>query len=134
MNRDATQSDSDEPGRPDVSRQSDELPSGLILRTLLVTIMITVSLCFATHLILRARMGQLRPSHRFPERQLPAPHDVATVRQELFRVARPRPTLQEEQRAGLGAFGWVNRGRGIVRIPIETAMEIVVRQSGGRAP
>jgi hypothetical protein len=134
MSPDATQSPADEPRRPDVSRQSDELPTGLILRTLLVTTMIAVSLCFATHLILRARMQQLRPSYRFPERQLPAPHDVANVRQELFRLARPRPTLQEEQRAGLAAFGWVDRERGVVRIPIETAMEIVARQSAGRAP
>jgi hypothetical protein len=134
MNGDEPRSPPDEPRRPDVSRQSDELPSGLILRTLLVTAMIAVSLCFATHLILRARMGQLRPSNSFPEGQLSAPHDVANVRQELFRVARPRPTLQDEQRAGLAGFGWVDRGRGIVRIPIETAMAILARERAGRAP
>jgi hypothetical protein len=97
--------------------------------------MITVALCFATHLILRARLVQLRPSYRFPERDLPAPHDVATVRQELFRVADPRPTLQEEQRAGLARFGWVDRERGIVRVPISTAMEIVAhRPAASRTP
>jgi hypothetical protein len=131
MNGDATQSPPTGPRRPDVSRERDELPSGLILRTLLVTTMVAISLCFATHLILRARMSQLRPSENFPERHMEAPHDVADVRQELFRLARPRPTVQEEQRAALAGFGWVDRGRGIVRLPIETAMQIVARQGAG---
>ncbi len=135
MSGDASQSPPDEPRHPEVSRQADVLPGGFILRVLLAAVMIAVSLCFATYLILRARMLQLRPSYSFPERHLPAPHEVATVRQELFRVADPRPTVQQEQVAGLAAFGWVDRARGIVRIPIETAMEIVARRSGaGGAP
>jgi hypothetical protein len=134
MNGETTHAPPDRPRREDVSRQEDELPKGLILRTLLVTTMVAISLCFATHLILRARMGQLRPSESFPERHMAAPHDVADVRQELFRLARPRPTVQEQQRAGLAGFGWVDRGRGIVRIPIETAMQLVARRGAGGAP
>jgi len=129
MSVDAPTSPPDEPRHPDVRPEKDVLPGKFILRTLLATTMITIALCFATHLILRARLIQLRPSYRFPERDLPAPHDVATVRQELFRVADPRPPLQEEQRAGLAGFGWVDRERGIVRVPIDTAMEIVAQQS-----
>jgi hypothetical protein len=111
------------------TREEDALPGGLILRTLLVAVMVAVSLCFATHLIVRARMRQLRPSHRFPERNLPAPHEVAGVRQDLFRVAHPRPTVLDRQRADLASFGWVDRARGIARIPIETAMQVVARRS-----
>lgn len=107
----------------------DELPRALILRTLLVAVTIAVSLCFATYLILRGRMLQLRPSYSFPERTLPAPHTVAEVRQELFQPANPRPTTLQRQHASLETFGWVDRTRGIVRLPIETAIELVARES-----
>lgn len=132
MSGDAPTSPPDEPRHANVRPQREELPTGFILRVLLAAVMIAISLCFATHLILRGRLLQLRPSFRFPERHLPPPHEVATVRQELFRVADPRPNLQEEQRAGLAVFSWVDRQRGIVRIPIEAAMEIVARRGAGR--
>ena len=109
--------------------QEEVLPRSLILRAMLATVMITVSLCFATYLLLRARMLQLRPSYRFPERALPAPHTVSEVRQELFDRANPRPTTGEKQGAVLEHFGWVDRARGIVHIPVETAIDVVARRA-----
>ena len=132
MNGAGPTSPPDEPRHADVRPQHEVLPAGFILRVLLTAVMVAIALCFATHLILRARLLELRPSYRFPERDLPPPHEVATVRQELFRVADPRPTLEEDQRAGLARFSWVDRQRGIVRLPIETAMALVARRGGAR--
>jgi hypothetical protein len=112
--------------------EDDQLPRSLILRTMLAAVMITVSLCFATYLLLRGRMLQLRPSYTFPERTLPAPHTVAEVRQELFQPANPRPTMQQAESAALERFEWVDRARGIVRLPIETASDVVARRNAGR--
>lgn len=134
MSDDAPTSPPDEPHHPNVRPQRDVLPSGFILRVLFAAVMIAVALCFATHLILRARFLQLRPSYRFPERHLPPPHEVATVRSELFSVADPRPTIQEDQRAGLSTFGWVDRAHRIVHIPIETAMRLVAREATRPTP
>jgi hypothetical protein len=39
-----------------------------------------------------------------------------------------------EQRELLGAYRWVDRERGVVSIPIERAMELVVRESAGPDP
>ena len=124
-----------EPRHDDVRPVHEELPSRLILRTMLATVMVGASLCFATYLIMRGRMLSLRPSYQFPEQSLPPPREVAEVRQELFHVANPRPTVKDSQRAALDQFGWVDRGRRVVHVPIEDAIDLVVKrasQSGGR--
>ena len=62
---------------------------------------------------------------------------------DVFRAAVehqfPQPTLQKspqndlrrferEQRAALSGYGWVDRPKGLVRIPIEEAMRIITAQ------
>lgn len=108
----------------------DRLPRGLILRTIVATVMIGTSLCFATYVITRGRMLALRPSFTFPERSLGPPHEVANVRQELFRIANPRPTVKDRQRAELERFGWVDRQQRIIHMPIEEAMRLVAARGG----
>lgn len=118
-----------------VRREEEELPRGLIVRTLLATLMVGTALCFATYLLFRERLSVLRPSNRFPEQSLPAPREIANVRQEVFQIPNPAPSARQEQTAELGRFSWVDRGRGLVRIPIETAMDLVARglePDGGR--
>jgi hypothetical protein len=55
------------------------------------------------------------------------------------RDVRPKPLLQEtpaldlerfraKEEETLGTYGWVDREKGVVRIPIERAMEIVARE------
>jgi hypothetical protein len=113
---------------PELHRQEDAIDRPLILRTMLVTVTLGVSLCIVAYLILWGRERALRPSMRFPERDLPAPHVVAGVRQVPFEVANRRPTLQDRQRATLSHYQWVDRSRGLVRIPIERAMDLVAGQ------
>lgn len=49
---------------------------------------------------------------------------------------RDFPAYQREKRALLHEYAWVDRAHGVVRIPIERAMDLLVeRQSrGGRSP
>jgi hypothetical protein len=113
---------------PEIHRQEDAIDRPLILRIMLVTVTLGLSLCIVAYLILWGRERALRPSMRFPERDLPAPHVVAGVRQAPFQVAHGRPTLQDQQRATLSRYEWVDRSQGIVRIPIERAMDLVAGQ------
>ena len=117
---------------PSVKPEAEELPHGLILRTILATVMVGAALCFGTYLFLRERLLTLRPSFRFPEQALGAPREVANVRQEVFQIPHPVPSVRERQRAALERFGWVDRGRGIVHIPIDAAIELVARESAPR--
>ncbi len=88
------------PRHPEVRKSPDELPRGLILRVMLATVMITVSLCFATYLYCGCGCCSSVPRARFPEQTLPAPHEVAQVRQELFQIPHPRPTSIERAARG----------------------------------
>jgi hypothetical protein len=113
--------------QPEVRREEDVLPRALILRIALVTVTLGLSLCVVAYLILWGREQALRPSMRFPEREA-VPHPVSGVRADLFELARPRPDLKARQRLWLSSYGWVDRGRGLVHIPVERAMDIVAGQ------
>jgi hypothetical protein len=114
---------------PSVAPEAEQLPHGLILRTILATVMVGAGLCFGTYLFLHERLATLRPSLQFPEGALSAPHEVANVRQEVFSLSHPVPSVRERQRAALERFQWVDRQRRIVHIPIEAAMDLVARES-----
>jgi hypothetical protein len=113
---------------PQVPRQEDMLARPLILRIMLVTVTLGISLCIVAYLVLWGRERELRPSMQFPERDLPAPHTVAGVRQAPFALAHRRPTVFDQQRAALSSYQWVDRSRGLVRIPVERAMDLVAGQ------
>lgn len=50
---------------------------------------------------------------------------IGMVEQQLFEAADRARTLQAEKQARLGSYGWVDRQKGLVHIPVERAMEQV---------
>jgi len=56
------------------------------------------------------------------ERALPPPPRLQVAPEQDLRALRQR----EEER--LNTYGWINREAGVVRIPIERAMELLVRR------
>ena len=120
-----------EPQHPEVHNVPDQLPRGAIRRGMLATVMITIALCFATYVYTHLWMLHYRPSGVFPEQNLAPPHDVAHVRQELFEVPHPRPTILDRDRALWNSFGWVDRDRRVVRVPVDVAIELVARRARG---
>lgn len=58
-----------------------------------------------------------------PDRQPPQPRLQRLPTREL-------ETLRAEERAVLESYGWVDRDEGIVRIPIERAMELIAERAG----
>jgi len=118
-----------EPRHPEVHTFDDQLPRGAILRGILATVMIIVALCFATYVYTHLCMRHFRPSGVFPERDLPPPHEVAEVRQEMFQIPHPRPTALDRDRATLQRFGWVDRDRRLIHVPVDVAIELVARRA-----
>ncbi len=116
------------PVHEDVFQEPDQLPRGLLLRIALGTVTVGLSLCIIAYLLLRAREHGLRPSLAFPEASLPAPHRVGQVRQEVFTIAAPKPTPLEEQARTLQQYGWIDRSHGLVHVPIEVGMDLVVEE------
>ncbi len=52
---------------------------------------------------------------------------VPAIEGELFET-RPAPSAPTAKRAVLESYGWVDRERGIVRIPVERAMDLAAEE------
>lgn len=63
-----------------------------------------------------------------PLRVPAVPSAAPQARAALFGDDRAAEELMESQRRILESYGWVDRENGIVRIPIERAMQIVVER------
>ena len=54
--------------------------------------------------------------------------EVSNVHTELFRRPLAGELLKERQRQALGRYGWVDQQRGVVRVPIDVAIELVAKE------
>ncbi|XXX71936.1 hypothetical protein WMF30_30250 [Sorangium sp. So ce134] len=123
--------------RPDVRQEEDLLPWRRILAVAFAVVVIFFILGIWSWTILRGREAELRPAGRTLERAREGfePRGVvAGVDQRLFQRRATGEeglgtTLNRKKHEELGRFGWADRGRGIVQIPIEDAMNLVVEES-----
>jgi hypothetical protein len=128
--------------RPDVRQEEDVVPWKTILAVALAVVVIFVVLGLWSWMLLRGREAELRsvepgPAGKRAERarEIARPRgEVAGVDQRIFR----REAMGEEgigtalnrrKREELGRFGWIDRNRGLVQIPIEDAMNLIVEES-----
>jgi hypothetical protein len=107
--------------------EDDAVPSGLVLRVVGGTIVVTTILCIVAFLLVELKVGELRPSRVFSERELGAPRTVAKVRASLFEAEAPGERTAPAP-ALLEGYRWVDRRGRKVAIPIERAMQIVAGQ------
>ena len=112
---------------PELHQEDDEVPRWKVLMSIAATLVISGTLIAATVSLVRGSVRELRPSGIFPERWLGPRHMVARVRQDLFTERRRGETQGARDRRLLASYGWVDRARGVVRIPIEEAMDRVAR-------
>jgi hypothetical protein len=64
---------------------------------------------------------------------LPEPAaEVSDVHAELFERPLAGELLKERQKQTLEQYGWVDRQRGVVRIPIDVAIELVAKDAKER--
>lgn len=105
------------------SQEAERVGSGITLGITGWVILFGVLLCVAASLILTARTRTLSRAESVPAAPRPEA-EVSNIRTELFRSPLAGERLKAEQRRKLGAFGWVDRERRVVRIPIEDAMDL----------
>jgi hypothetical protein len=110
--------------------------SDVNVRGVLMAAAALVAAAVVIHLALGVQLDALQ---RARARQLPPPPPLASAAPE----APPEPRLQtspEEdlaemramERAALDGYGWQDRGAGVVRIPIERAIEVVAGEARAR--
>ena len=117
--------------RSRVRHEPEGTPALLITAALAGTVFAGALLVAGAFLWLHALEGRVRPSRVFDEKSLHLRGRVSEVLQEPFDIPSARPKEREQQERGLDEFGWVDRRRRIVRIPIEEAMQLIAE---GRAP
>ncbi len=54
--------------------------------------------------------------------------EVSNVHTELFRRPAAGELLKERQKKTLERYGWVDQQRGIIRVPIDVAMDVVAKE------
>jgi hypothetical protein len=108
-------------GHGRVRSEEDRIPTGSIIAVGVGALVIFFLGSFVTLSYLRMREGDRPP--------LPVPQElgqskVGLVEQQLFdSTNRGRKDL-EARRERLGSYGWVDRSAGVVRLPIDRAMEL----------
>jgi len=117
---------------PELHQEEDDVPRWKVVCALAVVAVVSGVLILWARAIVDERFAALRPSGVFPEQWLGPRHMVARVRQDLFTERRPDGTLLAAQRRVLESYGWVDPARGLVRIPIDAAIDLVVQ--GGETP
>lgn len=117
-------------GEHGVTYMDDIVPRTLVLRVLAFATVFSVALCVVAYLLLGAKERAFRPGRKFSERWLPAPHEVSNVRQEPFAPATPASSIADDERSQLRHYGWVDKQRRLVRIPVERAAELVLQRGG----
>ncbi|WP_224366348.1 hypothetical protein [Hyalangium versicolor] len=108
--------------------QHDRLPSRLIIGVGVGWLVLVVLVLFAV----RWWEGRSLPSEKagVPARMGEA--EIGDVNQRPFALEDAAPRLRAEQGARLETYGWVDRGAGIIHVPIERAMEQVLAEEGRR--
>lgn len=56
--------------------------------------------------------------------------EIAIVNQRPFALENGAPRLRSDQGTRLERYGWIDRGAGVIHMPIEQAMEQVLAQEG----
>ncbi|APR75840.1 Hypothetical protein A7982_01187 [Minicystis rosea] len=112
----------------EVRQEEDEIPWGRVTLAFLAMLAIAGVLIVWAWTAMESGESALRPSRVFPERSLGPRREVGMVQQELFGGVRVGQDLFDAQRGELERFGVVDRERGIVSIPIDDAIELVVKE------
>lgn len=105
------------------SQENEHIGVGLTLSVTIWVVVFGSILSIVAGLVLAARSRSLGHA---PAASAPARPDaeVSNVRAELFSYPGAAERLKADQLHALQGFGWVDRDRGVVRIPIDVAMDL----------
>ncbi len=111
-------------------QEPDLVPSNLVVATILGVIVAIVIGCVIAHGIAAWRTAALRSdASALAERMrgIPpevVPPEVNAMEAAPFSVAALGPASHQVAEAWLSGYGWVDRGRRIIRVPIDVAFEV----------
>lgn len=94
-------------------------------------IIFAIGIAWAAH-ITRTGLGALSDTGPDPRHVAIGRPEIGIVEQAMYGRAESAQTRRARDRATLDGYGWVDRPHGVIRIPIDRAMELVIEQEGSR--
>jgi hypothetical protein len=116
-------------GHGQVRAEEDRIHTPMVVGVGVASLVIFLLAGAAAVGYLKMRQGQHPPLVIPPEA---GQSKIGMVEQDLFDVAVRGEQDLARRRARLGSYGWVDREKGVVHVPIDRAMELVVQ--GVRPP
>jgi hypothetical protein len=116
----------------EVRQEEDLLPGRALTLLAASAVLLAVALSAWAFFIMAGSERRLRPSGVFLERTLPTPSEVSAIEQEPFTAQSPSVRQRRAAERQLSTYGWVDRERRLVHIPIERAIEHYVAEGAGR--
>jgi hypothetical protein len=111
-----------------VHQEDDVVAGGRLATVGLVAIVVGAVGVLVAALVVYQVTGSLQPNASGPRGPQPGPTAIARVLQTPIWDAEAGIDRRERQRRGLERLEWVNRRGGMARIPIEAAMDLVVKE------
>jgi hypothetical protein len=105
--------------------EEDVLPSGKIYMVGVVALVVFFVGSVAAGLAMRAVRQEVNPDGPVAMPGEAGKAKIGMIEQRLFEHANMGPVWRQAAHQRLQSFGWVDKEKGIVHIPIDRAMELV---------
>lgn len=106
--------------------EADRINSWKIAAVGIGSLVVFLVAAVVTVVQMRRQQAELEPAYPVMPAQA-GQRKIGIVEQQLFENANRAETMTRQQRERLGSWGWVDREKGTVHVPIDTAMELVLR-------
>jgi hypothetical protein len=113
----------------EVHQEEDVVASRSLVRIGVVSVLVGAIGVLIAGLLLAIRVGGVKPSLAGPSGPRVAPREISQAEQTPIWDTRVAGDLRDAQRRELAGWGWGDRDAGIARIPIDRAMDLVVKES-----
>lgn len=122
----------DAPHPPPAAGGEESINMGRIIAVGVVSLLIFALSAVSAFVFLRVYTARLQAAgaESLPARAI-GQAEIGIVDQVHFDADRRLETWQTAQRKRLSSYGWTDRQRGLIHIPIEEAMRQVISQAGG---
>jgi hypothetical protein len=114
-----------------VRAEVDRIASGKVVFVGLASLVLFFLASVGATRMLAARRAELLPEGPPPLPGEAGSPKIGIVEQQLFANTNTGERWRAEQRRRLDGYGWVDRGAGVIHIPVDRAMDLV---AGGERP
>ena len=122
-------------GSPPSSGAEDDINTGLIIAVGLISLVVFALSALVAYVILRRDEAALQKRGVAPAvTHLERVHEIGIVDYVPFDADDRLERWRAERARTLGSYGWVDRSKGIIHIPVEEAMKELLRQNTGASP